>query len=284
MFGGSHITMYFCQCDNLSLSILSIPIFEDTMNRMMKLMMLVFSMLLCITCSKIELGNDDDDADDKPASPVSPSESDNSDDDGKGETQKCLSVAQFKQLQAEQKVWVEGYVVGYASGTSLKSAAFGTPESKEVRSNILLADSPGENNASNCMACQLVSGSEVREKLNLTDHPELLHRKVRLYGTVRKYYGTMGMKPVSACVILADEEKDDAGNNPGNTGGNAGTGSTEEGGNHPDNPNPSPDVPNPPSKDDEGGKGKPSEPQEPPKPQPVDSSDIGIGAYSVRVE
>lgn len=91
--------------------------------------------------------------------------------------------------------WVEGYIVGYIPGVSLSEACFDC--NGTITSNILLGDDITEIDISKCIPIQLVPASAARINLNLQDHPENFHRKVRVYGTLSKYFGVPGVKNVS---------------------------------------------------------------------------------------
>lgn len=86
---------------------------------------------------------------------------------------------------------VVGYVVGYVKNT-MKNAVFSSDDA--VESNILIADRRLERDAGRCMPVQLNKGSDVREHLNLSGHPEVLGMRVYLVGSISKYYGTVGMR------------------------------------------------------------------------------------------
>lgn len=103
-------------------------------------------------------------------------------------------------------VWLEGYIVGYISGTSIKSAVFSSGDKK---SNIILAENPMIKNASKCVPIQLSVSpnacNEVRNALNLSDNPKRLGTKVRVYGDIQKYMSVAGLKNVKKYVELPDD-------------------------------------------------------------------------------
>ncbi len=65
---------------------------------------------------------------------------------------------------------IVGYIVGVINGTSLVAADFNPPFM--VRSNILIADNPVENNVDKCMPVQLANNTSFRNELNLADNRE----------------------------------------------------------------------------------------------------------------
>ena len=97
-------------------------------------------------------------------------------------------------------VWVRGYIVGFVDtnvGNVLKaeSAAFTVPAT--VKTNILIAMDPKERDWTKCVPVQLPSG-DVRNALNLGDHPENQGKEVCVYGeTGSKYCSAYGVRSVS---------------------------------------------------------------------------------------
>ena len=114
------------------------------------------------------------------------------------------AMAKYDASVAQPGVWVEGYIVGYATGSNLSSGAiFGTqaPEGGEVSAtNLLIADNVDETNYENCIPVQLPAG-DVRDALNLQSHPENLGKPVVLMGSLEKYFGVAGLKSVTEYVL-----------------------------------------------------------------------------------
>ena len=104
------------------------------------------------------------------------------------------------------RVWLRGYIVGYVGGTKLSSAIF---DAGNKMTNILLADSPLETNFENCIPVQLTTSSaankQVREALNLSNHPGNLKKKVEIYGDLIYYMSAIGMKNVTKYMFLPDD-------------------------------------------------------------------------------
>ncbi len=95
------------------------------------------------------------------------------------------------------KVNTIGYIVGYVNGNNINKTVFGTEGSKE--SNIVIADTPNEQDYTKCIAVQLSTTSSYlnsRNALNLSAHPENLGKRVILYGKIEKYMGALGMKNI----------------------------------------------------------------------------------------
>jgi hypothetical protein len=97
------------------------------------------------------------------------------------------------------EAWVEAYIVGWVDGQVLSTGAnFNANATSQT--NLLIAASASETNVDNCIPVQLPYG-DVRTALNLQDHPEYYGKKVKLYGTLTKYFGVTGLKSVTAYSI-----------------------------------------------------------------------------------
>lgn len=106
---------------------------------------------------------------------------------------KALSVPEAKEHTGEQDVWVYGYIVG--GDLSSSKCSFVKPFSS--RTNIVLASKSSCRDKQQCMSVQLAKG-DIRDDLNLVDHPELLGRQVFLCGDiVESYYGIPGVQNIS---------------------------------------------------------------------------------------
>ncbi len=117
------------------------------------------------------------------------------DDGGNEDLSGAYSVGQARSKAAsgEKGVWVYGYIAG--GDLTSKSCSFSAP----FKSNTNLVLAPDKNTASreSCLAVQLNQG-DIRDALNLVDHPELLGRLVYLKGNlVEKYYGMPGLQGLS---------------------------------------------------------------------------------------
>lgn len=108
-----------------------------------------------------------------------------------------FSVTEAMSLSEGELVSVKGFIVGSIRGTKISGACFFEPFDGLV-SNLLIADSPDERMPHNCMPVELKSGSEAREQLNLSSHPEMYGRSIILEGVIRTYFGQMGLKQISA--------------------------------------------------------------------------------------
>jgi len=109
----------------------------------------------------------------------------------------------FKE-QGEVETIVIGYIVGCISGTSLSGAQFEAPFLSQ--SNLLIADDSQEVNVTKCFPVSLPAGTDLRKKMNLKDHGNLLHCKVAFQGYLQKYFRVVGMKKILAYDIMSESD------------------------------------------------------------------------------
>ncbi len=130
--------------------------------------------------------------------------------------EEAFSVAEILTgTHTDEIVWAKGYIVGYASGTTLSSAVFGLPEAG-ANTNFLLANTPDETSTKAVVPVQLPQGT-LRDLLNLYDHPELLGQQILIEAKVQKYFGVPGLKNMYAFELL-EEESDDPQDDPADSG------------------------------------------------------------------
>lgn len=161
----------------------------------------VISVLLC-SCQKVNIETyEDNDNNSIPINVVTP-DSNNVIHDGSfdnpfsADDLACGSVGLYiTSMDASQTdCWLDGYIVGYVNGSSIKNAVFSVGD---INTNILLAVSPDINDVSRVVPVQLNSGSTyvaTRDSLNLSAHPENLHRRVKVMGKICKYMSVAGVK------------------------------------------------------------------------------------------
>ena len=106
-----------------------------------------------------------------------------------------VAAAKTNYVDGSQKAaWIVGYIVGSVDGMNLSSnAVFGTATS--TKTNLLISDNPNATSVSECIPVQLPSGT-IRDNLNLVDKPGNLGKKVKLNGSIEKYFGAAGFKSV----------------------------------------------------------------------------------------
>ena len=109
----------------------------------------------------------------------------------------ALTVSQAKASIGMKDVWVNGFIVG--GDLTSSSASFNPPF--ESATNLIIAARKSVSSRESCIAVQLPSG-DVRDMLNLAEHPEMLGREVCLNGDiVESYFGLVGLKNVSDYVL-----------------------------------------------------------------------------------
>ncbi len=107
---------------------------------------------------------------------------------------------------------VEGYIVGYTKGS--KNYQYEGPFTNNQNTNIAIADSVSERDATKILPVQLPSGA-IRSALNLFDHPENLGKKVQLTGTLKAYFAVPGLTDSSAYKFVdGDTDPEGPGNPP----------------------------------------------------------------------
>lgn len=146
---------------------------------------LLFVLFCNMACEPIELEEEEISGDSEKSNP----------DDVDEDTLTVLTVVELASATDDEYVCVGGYIVGYIPSGSISRTIFDSEGA--VESNIVIADSPLEEDYNQCAAMQLTKGSDAREDLNLSDNPANLGEYVRLFGTkVAKYYYAPGLKPV----------------------------------------------------------------------------------------
>lgn len=105
----------------------------------------------------------------------------------------AFGVAQAKQHIGAEDVWVTGYIVG--GDLSSSKCSFEPPFSS--RTNLVIAARSSVKDKESCLSVQLSKG-DVRDALNLVDHPENLGRQVWIKADiVSSYYGIPGLQNIS---------------------------------------------------------------------------------------
>jgi len=98
----------------------------------------------------------------------------------------CGDVINMNINDASTKGWVAGYILGSAvTGPKVGTTAANT--------SLALAD---DMEGTNIIAVQLPA-NEVREALNVVDHPENIGLRVKIYGSLQSYFGGAGVKSTS---------------------------------------------------------------------------------------
>lgn len=112
---------------------------------------------------------------------------------GGNDSSDAYDVATAKSHTGEQGAWVYGYIVG--GDLSSSKCSFTAPFSS--RTNLVLASKSSVKDKAKCLSVQLAKG-DIRDALNLVDHPDLLGRQIFLKGDiVESYYGIPGLQNIS---------------------------------------------------------------------------------------
>lgn len=105
-------------------------------------------------------------------------------------------------LDSEEDVWIEGWVVGYVSGTKMNSVVMNADEGCKASNIVICGMSDGSGTL---MPVQLStspdSAKAVREQLNLMDNPEILGCLIRVRGRLSSYMGTVGLKSTTSVIF-----------------------------------------------------------------------------------
>lgn len=111
-----------------------------------------------------------------------------------GSKRNPYTVSQAQEFQDKAGVWVEGYIVGYFSSSTINS--FSTDLSGEVsQSNLALAANQDETNIEYIMPVQLGS-TGIRDALNLQDNPDNFNKKVKIRGDLGSYFSAPGLRDI----------------------------------------------------------------------------------------
>lgn len=106
----------------------------------------------------------------------------------------AFPVSEAAAHTGEKGRWICGYIVGgdlTASGKNVKTSGIGK------NTHFALADRSSITTKESCVAVELPKG-DLRDQLNLADHPELIGTRIYLKGNVTEsYYGTVGLKGTS---------------------------------------------------------------------------------------
>lgn len=117
--------------------------------------------------------------------------------EGEGTETKPYTVKDVLSFEAAtypaDAVWVEGYIVGSFVNNKV---SFGTTGA--AASNIAIAPTADCEDAALCIPVELKSGSDARNKLNLSTNPANLKAKVSVEGNIMKYFSQNGVKNLTS--------------------------------------------------------------------------------------
>lgn len=118
---------------------------------------------------------------------------------GAGSKDEPYSVASAKNVYvagSATPAWIEGYIVGWVSGQVYDSGCKFDLEGDVSKTNLLVSDNPNATMPAECIPVQLPN-TAVRTALNLVDNPANFGKKVKLNGSIEKYFGVAGLKTVT---------------------------------------------------------------------------------------
>lgn len=117
---------------------------------------------------------------------------------GTGTADDPYNVAAGIALQSDKPTaWVHGYIVGAVKNglsTVTGNADVNWTAPFDSYTNVVIADSPTENNISNCIIVNLPAGKPLRAQVNLYDNPGNLGKSLAVLGKLRTYFGQAGLR------------------------------------------------------------------------------------------
>lgn len=110
-----------------------------------------------------------------------------------GDIRNALSIDEAKSHIGETDVWVYGYIVG--GDLSSSRCSFQAPFT--ARTNLVLAAKSSCRDKEACLSVKLSQG-DIRDALNLVDHPDNIGKQVYVKGDIiSSYYGIPGVQGLS---------------------------------------------------------------------------------------
>lgn len=106
----------------------------------------------------------------------------------------AISVGQASSRTGENGIWLYAYIVGgdlTSAGKNIKTSGI------TKNTHLAVADRSSVTEKASCVAVELPKG-DLRDALNLVDHPDLIGKRIYLKGNVvESYFGTTGLKGTS---------------------------------------------------------------------------------------
>lgn len=104
--------------------------------------------------------------------------------------------------------YVKGYIVGQVNGMNMNNLElnepWGTQDGKTYQTNIVIADSQTETDATKMVPVQLPSGA-LRTGLNLPENPSMYGKEIIIYGSLEGYFSAAGIKNPTYAVVEGKE-------------------------------------------------------------------------------
>lgn len=117
---------------------------------------------------------------------------------GTGTADDPFNVEAGISLQDQTPVaWVQGYIVG-----AVKDGVFTVTSNDQINwsapfektNNVVIADDPTCNEIANCIIVNLPLSKPLCTEVNLVDHPDNMGKILKVYGTLRTYFGRAGLR------------------------------------------------------------------------------------------
>lgn len=152
-------------------------------------------MLACSSCEKTDSYDDEDDTEQGGWQEDDP-EYGGDDDDSGISLGDVVDVKTFCNTPIYTQVWVEGYIVGAATGAKGKIRyEFEAPFQYDTA--ILMADEPAVDEDAEFMSvCLTGCSTKLREMLNLASNPENKGKRLRVFGFQETYLKVPGIKTI----------------------------------------------------------------------------------------
>lgn len=120
---------------------------------------------------------------------------------GTGTEDDPYDIASAINIQDESEAWVRGYIVGAAKSTTIVTnddILWEPPFGNEAitKAAVVIANNPDEHNIGNCLVVYLPNNNQymIRQAVNLVDHPENIHKILKVNGQLKNQYGLPGLK------------------------------------------------------------------------------------------
>lgn len=100
--------------------------------------------------------------------------------------------------------WIEGYIVGFVEGKNYENGAYFGGDTKDKNfggNNFILGDAAATISTDNAVVVNL-TGSALRDELDLIQHPELYGKRVKLKGNAGTAFGSLGVIGVTEAMIF----------------------------------------------------------------------------------
>lgn len=198
----SFFDLSFLPADKKNVPLYSLTLYENMKKPGFILLLFLFS-FAGISCEKFYEDGDEDRKEHEEWQNDETEKEDNEESNGFC-TGDIVDVGTFCNTAIYTQVWVRGYIIGAATGANGKvEYDFESPFKYDTA--LLLADRPSVDEDTDVMSVCLTSCSKrIREKLNLSDHPENLYKLIKVFGFQEQYLKTAGIKKIDAYEFPAE--------------------------------------------------------------------------------